>query len=99
MSDEAKKRLLSVLPHLRESVQEAKELGKPRLGVFAETKYGTEEMVSAFNAEEFIADLCLVLGVPAENTDEETLDARALQMVQTFERAGLLGKDDGTPKD
>jgi hypothetical protein len=88
MIEEARENLLVVIPHLRHAMALAKEEGKPMLGILAVEPNGGGRIVVKFEAEEFVNDLCRLLGVAVENTKEETSEAAATRLVQRVHAAG-----------
>ncbi len=77
MSEDAREKLLMVLPHIRHAMTLAEVEGKPMLGILGVKPGGAGRVVVQFEAKEFVDDLCRVLGQPLENTEDEKLDASA----------------------
>lgn len=89
MNDDKKKeireKIRQVLPYFRyamkEAAQEASGDGHVMFGVLAYKPDGSGRVVASFRASEFFDDLAEVLDLPKENTDEEDLDAQAVQLL------------------
>lgn len=81
MSDEARQRLLTALPHFRLAMEEAKAKGTPGLAVVALNPDGKSGHVTCqFEMAEFFEDLAAVLGV-GPSTKEEVMEAEAQQFL------------------
>ena len=88
MSEEAKSKILSVIPFLRDAMAEAKAKGVPHIGILCVQPDGGGRVVAKFRGEEFVDDLCAAFGVSAENTEDERLDVAAARIVQMVKDAG-----------
>lgn len=104
--EEAREKILTVLPYLRDAMAEARAKGEAHLGFLALEPDGGKRLIMSMRAEEFLDDLCTALGAPTENTEEEQLDAGALRIVQAVERSGgrivstpLTGPNEGNADD
>lgn len=88
MSETAKEKMLQVIPFLRDAMKQAREEGEPMLGILAVNPSGGGKVVCRFRADEFVDDLCEVLGVPKENTEGEQLKVAAEKIVQMVKSSG-----------
>jgi hypothetical protein len=88
MNEEAKTKMLAVIPFLRDAMAQAKEEGEPAIGILATKPDGAGRIIAHFRAAEFVDDLCDVLGVPKENTEDERLDVAAARINQMVRDAG-----------
>lgn len=72
----SKERLISLYPYLMHSVEKAKEEGEVQLGILSVKPDGTGQIISQFQADEFLADLAAVIEAPPV-TKEQFADAEA----------------------
>lgn len=79
---EARSDLLSVIPYIRYAINEAKENGKPILGIFCEFNYDAGKIVARFDTD-FIEDIALIISAPKQ-TDEDNIKAKARQFTDQF---------------
>lgn len=84
MESDARKKFIEFIPHLRHGFETAKREGVPKFAVIAVRADGGGRVVAQFNGDEFLADLCGLLGVSVENTEEERMDAAAAFIVSMF---------------
>jgi hypothetical protein len=75
--EEARKKILSIMAHLRHAGERAKEEGELHLGILAIKPGGGGRVVVQVAASEFMDDLALALDAPPD-TEEEKLDAQAV---------------------
>ena len=90
--EEARQRVLQVIPHLRyamkDAAKEAGEGGTVEIGILAVKHDGSGgRVVCRFNAGEFWEDLALVVNAPRQ-TEESEMDAKAQQLVDAVRASG-----------
>lgn len=78
--DEARERLLAVMPYLRHSMKLAADGGDAEFAIISRLADKDAKLVSAFRADEFMKDLELVLNAPPQ-TEEDDLTAEALRFL------------------
>ena len=79
--EEAKERLRGVMRHFRLAVADAKKIGEPKLSINGEQPDGSGQRIMSFNAEEFFADLAIVIDAPPDTVEDE-MDAKARSFMQ-----------------
>ena len=84
MTTDPKSKLLEFIPPLRHAFADAKREGEPQLAVVASKPDGSGRVIARFNGDEFLTDLCGLLGVPTANSEEEELNAAADMIVSMF---------------
>jgi hypothetical protein len=65
MSEEAKNKLLALLPYLYAAAQTAESQGLAKLAIAAYKPGGSGQIVAAFDAHEFLSDLSGLVGYVA----------------------------------
>ena len=76
-------RLSKVVPYLRHAMKLANGSGTAALGVLSVDDAGREgRVIARFEAAAFMNDFCDALGLARGNTEEEDLDASALEIFQ-----------------
>lgn len=75
MSDkeQAKARMLLVMPYLRRAIAKASEKGTVKLGVLCVQPDGSGAVEMQFDGVEFFADLSIVLDAPAQTTKDNAV--------------------------
>lgn len=66
---------------MKRAAEEAGEDGTVMFAVIMKKKDGSGRIVADFRAPEFFDDIARICDLPLENTEEETLDAQALEML------------------
>lgn len=87
-ADEARARLLQALPHFRFAMKLAAKNGAPMVGILSVAPDGSGSVEAKFAAPDFFDDLALVLGAPAQTTEDD-MTAGATKLMQQVER-GLV---------
>jgi len=83
--EQARERLLSILPHLKVAIKDAKDEmpdGQVFLGVMVRDQNGGGRVTASFDTVDFFKDLELALGYEGgEPTDEEVAKAHLLSIL------------------
>jgi hypothetical protein len=82
LKEEAKSRMLSVLPYIRYAVEQAKKEGDPKLGILAVEPGGAGQVIARFGVE-FLEDVALLLDAPPQ-TEEDNRNAIAQEFLDTL---------------
>lgn len=85
-----KDKLRQALPHFRHAIKTASEevgdSGTVMFGILTKKHDGSGRIIADFRANEFFDDIAELLDLPIENSEEEDLDAQAVEMLY---KAGL----------
>ena len=81
--EDAKKDLMTLLPHLRYAVETAAKEGAVQLGILATKPDGSGRVVVQMEAPGFVEDLALILGA-GPFTKEDRQEAAAQCIVDQF---------------
>lgn len=78
--EELKEKLRRVMKHFRLALKDAKKIGEPKLIIAGERPDGSGQRVMAFEADEFFADIELLIDAAPDSTQDAT-EAMAAQFV------------------
>lgn len=78
MSDDARGRLLRLIPYLRYGVQKTAEMGKVELGFLATKPDGSGTVMMRLAADKFVEDLAAALDAPPQTEEDDAMAAAAM---------------------